>query len=240
MCPVLSHHSLGEKEYVMSTQYKHPNLYASPYKSLPSIPEQVKTLLEISEFKNINADWIMRNGEAWYNNATSKLCMRNLLHPCVYIRPDFFEDYQSALIVGLSAISDKYMFEVQYSNINLCRNDKICMMEEWFLAEQSGDFIVVPSFQHDYLWGITKKEIRGNEEASYMFLGAFAEICRLLTHSSLITPQALRPVCMGDFYRKDTSKSPTLIWDNSGFCIQYKKRSIFSGISVGINLGACS
>ena len=181
-------------EEVAST-FTYPDEY-----QLASIEAQVRTLLAIPAFKDLDVSWALEQGQAWYDG----LGMPDWAEgPLVYVWHERFGGYNALLELVLSAIADSRTFhnyrQGALGEKHLRQSERSRNAENAIKASQPGDVIIVPSQAGIRYRGRSVRRARVLYETGEFGLGAVAEGCRALTHPKrFVRWEQLHVDCGGD------------------------------------------
>lgn len=177
------------------TEYTYP----PEYKTL-NIVDQVTALQKISAFAELDATWILNEGQDWYDSLNLPDWVEN---PLVYVWYESLGGYHVALDLIIKTITEERGF------YNYCKNpltpgylrqNKATREAEIRLKTyQPGDFLIVPS-QAGNRWGnYPVCEVRELYDNGEFGLGAVAVGCLILSHPNrLVDCEELDMDCPGD------------------------------------------
>lgn len=185
-------------DQVVKSSYIYPPEYYGP----KPIRTQVEALL--TEFPNLNAQWALDEGQAWYDGIKPGL-PKWIEGPLVYIWWEVFGGCNAALEQVIERIAaNRTLHNYRAGAINpehLRQLERTARMEKVVKATQPGDFIIVPSQAGLHHRGESVLRARETFTAQEFGLGAVAEGCRALTHPErYVRGEQLHTDLAGDEY----------------------------------------
>lgn len=183
-------------EEVKST-FTYPDEY-----QLQSVKAQIKALLAIPAFKDLDVFWALEHGQAWFDGLQLPEWVEG---PLVYVWHERLGGYHALLELVLSAIAESRTFrnfrQGTLGENYLRQSERSRSAEVDMKAHQPGDLIIVPN-QAGIRWrGKSNRRARVLYDTDEFGLGAVAEGCRALSHPKrFVRWEQLHVDCGGDEY----------------------------------------
>lgn len=193
-------HAAMKNRYVneeVESTFTYPDEY-----QLQPIEAQIKALLAISAFKDLDASWALENGQAWYDGLQLPEWVEG---PLVYVWHERFGGYHALLELVLSAIAESRIFhnynQGELGEKYLRQSERSVNAEQAIKANQPGDVIIVLSQAGIRYRGNSARCARVLYDTDEFGLGAVAEGCRALSHPKrFVRWEQLHVDCGGDEY----------------------------------------
>lgn len=195
--------------------------YPDEYQLQP-IEAQIKALLAISAFKDLDASWALENGQAWYDGLQLPEWVEG---PLVYVWHERFGGYHALLELVLSAIAESLTFhnyrQGKLGEKYLRQSERSVNAELAIKANQPGDVIIVPNQAGIRFRGKSARRACVLYNTDEFGLGAVAESCRALSHPKrFVRWEQLHVDCGGDEYAPladgDFCHAPYLVFCGGG------------------------